>query len=83
MPAFTYTKTYNHFVLNQTLPQRLVVRDTAPPESITRTYSVIADYGWAERILCSESYRDDANSIATILAEFLDIPADLADSDTE
>lgn len=74
----TYTRTFDDFVLNDSLPERLVVRDTAPPESATRFYSVIADYGWAESILCSESYLPHANSIARIVGEHLDIPVRLA-----
>jgi hypothetical protein len=76
--ARTHTRTFHRFVLNDTLPVRLLVHDTAPPENATRTYSVVADYGWAEKILCSESYRDDANGIAEILGEHLDIPVSLA-----
>jgi hypothetical protein len=76
--AYTFTRTTDHFILNDSLPQRLDVRDTALPESATRTYSVIADYGWAERILCSGSYLRDANSIALIIGDHLDIPVSLA-----
>jgi hypothetical protein len=75
----TYTRTFSDFVLNDSLPERLAVRDTAPPESATRFYSVVADYGWAERILCSESYLRDANSIARIIGEHMDIPVSLAE----
>jgi hypothetical protein len=75
----THTKTFSDFVLNDSLPERLVVRDTAPPKNATRTYSVVADYGWAERILCSDSYRNDANSIARIIGEYMDIPVSLAE----
>ena len=70
----THTRTFGHFILNDSLPERLFVRDTAPPENATRTYSVIADYGWAESILCSDSYRDHANSLAAIIGEHMDIP---------
>lgn len=77
--TYTYTRTFPHFILNDSLPERLMVHDTAAPESKTRTYSVIADYGWAQKILCSDSYKGDANSIATILGEHLDIPVQLAE----
>lgn len=77
----TDTKTFDSFVLNGTLPERLAVRDTSPPEDATRMYSVVADYGWAERLLCSESYLRDANDIATILGEHLHIPVALAKED--
>ena len=66
------------FELNGTQPQRLCVRCTSPPDHATRTYSIIADYGWAERILCSESYLPDANDIAECLGDGLLIPVELA-----
>ena len=78
MTTNTCTKTTDHFVLNVSLPERLSVVDTSPVEDKTRLYSVVADYGWAEKILCSESFLDDANSIATILGEHLGIPVQLA-----
>jgi len=74
----THTKTFSHFVLNDSLPKALMVHDTAEPESKTRLFSVVADYGWAQKILSSESYKADANSIATIIGEYLDIPVKLA-----
>jgi hypothetical protein len=70
----TYTRTFNRFLLKGDLPSRLRVRDTAPPESATRLFSVVADYGWAERLLCCDCYRDDANDIAATIGECLDIP---------
>jgi hypothetical protein len=78
----THTRTFAHFILNKSLPTRLMVHDTSPPESKTRFYSVVADYGWAEKILCSESYLPDANSIAEIIGEHLDIPVVLAEAAT-
>lgn len=74
----THTKTFADFILNDSLPERLRVSDTAPEHSKTRTYSVVADYDWAEMVLCSGSYLDHANSIARIIGEFLDIPVALA-----
>jgi hypothetical protein len=78
----THTRTFAHFILSGTLPTRLMVCDTSPPENKTRSYSVVADYGWAETILCSESYLPDANSIAEIIGEHLDIPVVLAEAAT-
>jgi len=66
------------FLLNGTHPRKVEVRDTTPPENKTRLYSVVADYGWAETILCSECYLRDANGIAMCISARLDIPALLA-----
>jgi hypothetical protein len=66
------------FELDGKQPKRLHVRCTSAPGDATQTYSVIADYGWAERILCSGSYLRDANDIADALGEALLIPVDLA-----
>lgn len=74
----THTKTFDRFILNDSLPERLYVRDTSPPGDATRLYAVVADYGWAEKILCSGSYRGDANAIAATIGEYLDIPVSLA-----
>lgn len=75
--GFILTRKSDHFVFHGSPPEQIIVRDTATPESKTRTYSVIADYGWAERILCSGAYRADANSIATLIGEHVDIPVTL------
>jgi hypothetical protein len=75
----TFTRVCGRFILDDTLPERLLVHDTAEPKSKTRTYSVVADYGWAEKILCSGSYRRDANDIAETVGEFLDIPVERAE----
>ncbi len=72
--ASTYTRTFDHFVLNGALPTGLRVVRTNPPEDATALFSVVADYGWAERILCSGSYRDDAEGIARAIAEQIDVP---------
>ncbi len=61
------------FVFNDSVPQRFIVRDTTNPTSMTRSYSIIADYGWAETIVCSGSSLKDANSIARILSAELGI----------
>lgn len=45
------------------------IAETTPEGSATQTYSVIADYGWAERILCSGCYLQDALAIEAALKE--------------
>lgn len=68
--------------LNGTKPIRLIVRDTASIQSRTRRYSIIADYGWAESILCSESYYGVASDMCQILSAAIgcecSIPAPIA-----
>lgn len=66
------------FELQGNQPFRLIVRRTSPPDDATATYSVIADYGWAERILCSGCSLRDANDIANCLADGMLIAAELA-----
>lgn len=66
------------FELGGTQPKRLCVRCTSPPGHATQTFSVVANYGWAERILCSDAYLRDANDIAETIAESLLISVDLA-----
>lgn len=66
------------FELDGTLPRRLCVRCTSPADHVTRTYSIVADHGWAERILCSDSYLRDANDIAKVIGSWLQIPVELA-----
>jgi hypothetical protein len=68
------TQTFDRFLLDGRPPRRLSVRDAAPPESATQLYSVVADYGWAERVLCSGSCLRDANDLALTVAEYLRIP---------
>lgn len=65
-----------YFELNASSPQKLMVHKTSPPNNATDTYSVVACYGWAQKILCSDSYLKDANQIAVILAEKLNIPVE-------
>ncbi len=67
-----------HFMFDAKSPVKaLYVRETCSPEAITKLFSVVADYEWCERILCSDCYMDDANSIATILANDLNVEATL------
>lgn len=63
-------------------PQRLRVVDLTPEGHATRLFGVVADYGWAERILFSDAYETDARQIASVLAAALggvpvDAPGDL------
>lgn len=37
--------------------------------SATKTFMVVADYGWAERILCGGCYERDANAIRAAVLE--------------
>lgn len=53
---------------NGVLPNVSVV-DVTPDDHATSVYAVIADYGWAERILCTGCYRNDAHAIAASLEE--------------
>jgi hypothetical protein len=53
---------------NGVLPDvRVVAQDE--PEKATTFYMVVADYGWAERILCTGSYQQDAEAIAEAIRE--------------
>lgn len=70
----TYTRTFDRFLLDDTLPERLFVRDVTPESHATRLFAVVADHGWAERILCGDCYLKDANDIAFAVGELLDIP---------
>lgn len=62
------------FVLNGTLPKQIIVRGTTPENHTPRLFSVILDYDWVEKIICSDCYLTDANDIAYIIGEFLFIP---------
>lgn len=54
---------------NDKLPEKVSVVKTSDDESATDTFSVVADYGWAERILCSGSYQQDAEAIKLAIEE--------------
>ena len=47
------------------------VEDTTPEGNATQTFSVVADYGWAERVLCADSYWLDAKAICLAIQEAL------------
>lgn len=74
----TYTLTFDRFLLDGSLPERIVLRDVTPENHATRLYAVLADHGWAERILAGDCYRQDANDLAYAVGELLDIPVDEA-----
>jgi hypothetical protein len=67
------------FELNGTRPKCLRVICTSPPDHATPTYSIVADHGWAEKILCSGCYRHDANDIAEAIGDGLMIPVERAE----
>lgn len=74
----TYTRTFDRFLLDGSLPEKLVVREVTPEGNATRLYAVVADYGWAERILCGDCYLRDANDLAWAVGDVLDIPVEEA-----
>jgi hypothetical protein len=45
------------------------VVDLTPEGWATSGFGIVADYGWAERILCERMYLDDAVDLAELLAE--------------
>lgn len=53
---------------NGKLPEELRVVEEAD-HGVTPTFMVVADYGWAERILCGGCYEPDAEAIAAALRE--------------
>lgn len=67
----------NVFELNGSQPKKLMIRDTANTESVTRTYSVIAEYEWAESVLCSGCFLDDAKDIAQCVGFVLGLGYDV------
>lgn len=73
----TYTRTFDRFLLDGGLPERMVVREVTPEGHATRLFAVVADHGWAERILAGDCYRRDANDVAVAIGEYLDIPVEL------
>jgi hypothetical protein len=74
----TYTRTYDRFLLDESLPKRIVVREVTPEGHATHLFAVVADHGWAERILAGDCYRKDANDLAFVVGEFLDVPIEEA-----
>lgn len=56
---------------NGVLPEVHVVQQDGPgiDEKATPFFMVVADYGWAERILCTGSYQQDAEAIAEAIRE--------------
>jgi hypothetical protein len=69
----TYTRTFDRFLLDGGLPERIVVRDVTPEGHATPLFAVVADHGWAERILAGDCYLKDANDLAYAIGELLDI----------
>lgn len=56
---------------NGVLPNVRVVQQDGPgvDDKATAFYMVVADYGWAERILCQDSYEQDAEAICAAIRE--------------
>lgn len=65
---------------NEQVPESITVIDSAPEGQATRTFSVYAHYGWADRILCVGCYQQDAEAIAAAIREACGIPEPAADS---
>ena len=65
---------FDRFLLDGGLPEKIVVREVTPDEHATRIFVVVADHGWAERILASGCYQRDANDLAYAVGELLDVP---------
>jgi hypothetical protein len=61
------------FLLDGKPPKRIVVREVTPEGHATRIFAVVADHGWAERILASDCYQRDANDLAWAIGNVLDI----------
>lgn len=72
----THTRTFNRFLLDGSLPERIIVRDITPEDHATRICAVVADYGWAETILAGDCYDHTANDLAWAVGEALDIPVE-------
>jgi hypothetical protein len=53
--------------LDKTMPTSFRVVDLTPDNHATQLFGVIADYGWAERILFSDAYENDAVAICAVL----------------
>jgi hypothetical protein len=53
---------------NDGRPEDLRVVEEAD-HGVTPTFMVVADYGWAERILCGGCYLHDAEAIAAAIRE--------------
>jgi len=54
---------------NGMLPNVRVVEEEK--HGVTQTFMVVADYGWAERILCGGCYLPDAEAICAAIEEVL------------
>lgn len=74
----TYTRTFDRFLLDGGIPERIIVREVTPEGHATRLFAVVADHGWAERIVAGDCYLRDANDLAFAIGELLDIPIEEA-----
>lgn len=73
----------DEFELLGTRPASLHVRETTANGAKTETFCIVADYDWAEVILCGGCYRDHANGIARVLGAEFDCPVQFALCDSE
>ena len=72
----THTRTFDRFLLDGSLPDRILVHDVTPDGHATPLFAVVADHGWASRILAGDCYLRDANDLAYAVGELLDIPVE-------
>lgn len=79
----TYTRTFDRFLLDSALPERIVVREITPEGHATRIFAVVADYGWAETILAGDCYDHTANDLAWAVGEALDIPVEESETSNQ
>lgn len=56
---------YELLVWNDVFPDVRMVEENTP--AATRTWMIVADYGWAERILCSGCYETDAEALVAAI----------------
>jgi len=62
--------------MNGSRPVNIAVRHLGTP-ALTARYAVIADYGWAETILCDDSYYGIASGIAIAIAGIFGCPVSI------
>lgn len=61
------------FEWNGILPNLRIVQQDGPgiDDKVTPFYMIVADYGWAERIICMGSYKQDAEAIIQAILEVI------------
>lgn len=77
--AETLREALSGFVFHKELPTAWRVAEFTPEGHATPLFGIVAEYGWAERILFSNAYEKDALAIAdlirTVLATTMDAPS--------